>query len=117
MISREDLVEQSVFDFAQSAVFNERGYPMDKVEFRENFPYRLDEAFTINIVAAGFNFDYGGQQAECCSQLKRRLYTIYNFESPARLRRGGTTSPTSSSSRSTRTGSSRCATTASPTRR
>lgn len=79
MISREDLVEQSVFDFAQAAVFDERGYPMDKVEFRENFPYRLNDAFIKTIVAAGFNFDDGGQQAECGSDLKRRLYTIQFF--------------------------------------
>lgn len=77
MISREDLVEQSVTDFARNALFVERGYSSDHVELRESFPYTLEEAqFTKNIIATGFTFDDGGEQAELGSDLKVRLYTV-----------------------------------------
>jgi hypothetical protein len=79
VISREDIVEQSVFDFAKAALTG-YGYLPAHVEMRESFPYGLDDAqFTRTIIAAGFNFDDGGAQAELGSDLKRRLYTIEFF--------------------------------------
>lgn len=79
MISREDLVEQSVFDYARDAI-RERGYADDQVDVRQSFPYTLNDAqFTRTLVAAGFNFDDDGKQAEMGSDLKTRVYTIQFF--------------------------------------
>lgn len=78
MISREDMVTQSVQTFAQAQIFDVRNYPRDQVEFRESFPYGL-AALDKNLVAIGFNFDDSGEQAEMGSSLKKRLYTIEFF--------------------------------------
>jgi len=75
MISREDLITQSVQSFARNQVFDVRGYPQDKVEFIESFPYDLTQ-LDRNLIAMGFNFDDDGEQAELGSDLKRRIYTI-----------------------------------------
>lgn len=80
MISREDLVEQSVTNYARTALFTERSYPSTEVEMRESFPYELNEKqLTKNIVALGFNFDDEGHAAEMGSDLTERLYTIEFF--------------------------------------
>lgn len=80
IVSREDMVEQAVTDYARAAIFTERGYPSAQVEMLESFPYRLNEQqLTKNLIAAGFNFDDGGEQAELGSDLKRRVYTIQFF--------------------------------------
>lgn len=77
MISREDLIEQSVTDYARAAIFTEREYPADQVELLESFPFRFDEGqFLKNYIALGFNFDDGGVPAELGSDLIRRNYTI-----------------------------------------
>lgn len=76
MIGRDDLVQQSVFDYVKHAIFVVRGYPETQVEIRESFLYELEEPFTKNIICAGFDFDDEGKQAECGSDLKVRVYTI-----------------------------------------
>lgn len=77
MITREDLIQQSVFNFVNEQIFAVRGYPADQVDVRESFLYELnEERLTKNIVCAGFDFDDQGEQAELGSDLKRRLYTI-----------------------------------------
>lgn len=78
MISREDLVEQSVTDYARAAIFDDRGYPADQVEMVEDFPHNMTE-LTKNIIALGFNFDDQGTQAELGSDLKNRTYVIEFF--------------------------------------
>lgn len=75
MISREDLVTQSVQTFARTQIFDVRGYAPDKVEFVESFPYGLKQ-LDKNLVATGFNFDDDGEQAEMGSDLRRRVYTV-----------------------------------------
>lgn len=75
MISREDLVTQSVQTFANQQIFDVRHYDRAKVEFVESFPYGLKE-LDRNLIATGFNFDDDGEQAEMGSDLKRRIYTI-----------------------------------------
>lgn len=75
MISREDMVEQSVQDYVRNAIFVERAYPATQVEMIDGYPYGAT-TLTKNLIAAGFNFDDEGEQAEMGSDLKRRLYTI-----------------------------------------
>lgn len=77
-ITREDLVSQSVMDHAVAGIAA-RGYPSDQVAFLESFPYTVPGALTKNLVATGFDFDDGGEQAELGSGLKRRVYTIEFF--------------------------------------
>lgn len=81
MISREDLVEQSVTEWVRNAIFVDRGYSHDDVELRESFPYELTAGSSLpkNLIAAGFDFDDGGEQAELGSDLKVRTYTIEFF--------------------------------------
>lgn len=77
MISREDLVEQSATDYLRAAIFGERGYGEDQVEFLEAFSGELHEhTLSKNYIAIGFNFDDEGEQAELGTDLMRRLYTI-----------------------------------------
>lgn len=74
-VTREDLVSQSVMDHAVAGIAA-RGYPASQVAFLESFPYSMPGPLEKNLVAAGFDFDDGGEQAELGSALKRRLYTI-----------------------------------------
>jgi hypothetical protein len=81
MISREDLVEQSVQEYVKDKLFSApRNYSTDLVELLDAFPYdRFDGELDKNYVALGFNFDDDGRQAELGSDLKTRLYTIEFF--------------------------------------
>lgn len=80
MITREDMVEQSVQDYVRHALFQLRDYPESQVEILDSFPFgRFEGPLEKNYVAMGFNFDDGGEQAELGSDLKRRLYTIQFF--------------------------------------
>lgn len=78
MISREDLISQSVFDYMKDALVA-RGYGPDKVAIIESWQGQLSGELDKNYVAAGFNFDDQGEQAELGSDLKRRVYTIEIF--------------------------------------
>lgn len=78
MITREDLVSQSVMNFARTGMYA-RGYTPAVVEFIESFPYTREGPLTRNLIAAGFDFDDGGTQAELGSDLRIRLYTIEFF--------------------------------------
>jgi hypothetical protein len=78
MITREDLVSQSVMDHAVAGIAAQ-GYPPTQVAFLESFPYDVTGPLEKNLIAAGFDFDDGGEQAELGSALKRRLYTIEFF--------------------------------------
>lgn len=74
MISREELVTQSVEDYVRAAL-TARGYD-DKVDFSDEFPYTLEEPPTRPLIAAGFDFDDPGEQAEMGSDLTLRPYGI-----------------------------------------
>lgn len=75
MISREDMVTQSIQSWARKQVFTVRSYDPAAVEFVEAFPFTLREKLDKNLVATGFNFDDDGEQAEMGSDLRRRVYT------------------------------------------
>lgn len=77
-ITREDLISQSVMDHAVAGIAA-RGYPDSQVAFLESFPYTMTGQLEKNLIAAGFDFDDLGEQAELGTALKRRLYTIEFF--------------------------------------
>lgn len=81
MISREDMIEQSVTDYLRAALFEgPNAYPADQVEFLESFDLkRLRAGLDRNIVTVGFNFDDPGEQAELGSDLMRKTYTFEFF--------------------------------------
>lgn len=79
-LTREQYVTQSVEDYLREQLFNVRGYPEDQVEIKDSFTGEpKDTPLTKNWVAAGFNFDDGGRQAELGSTLVKRMYTIEFF--------------------------------------
>lgn len=75
MISREDLIAQSTWDYVE-AHLRDRGYPERRVAMVEAFPWSYDGELDRTLVAAGFDFDDQGEQAEMGSDLKVRVYTI-----------------------------------------
>lgn len=82
-ITREDFVTESVQAFLRAQLFDVHNYPKEQITIVESFdpkelgskPVPLD----TNYIAAGFNFDDEGRQAELGSNLKERLYTIEFF--------------------------------------
>jgi hypothetical protein len=75
MITREDLVVQSVTDYAKAQV-RAWGYDEDVWTWEERFDAAKMAKFDKTIIAAGFDFTDGGRQAECGSDLKERVYHI-----------------------------------------
>lgn len=78
MVTREDLVEQSVTTFVREALLT-RGYPADKVELVETFPAGNLEQLDHCLVALGYNLDDEGTQAELGSDLTVRVYRFEFF--------------------------------------
>lgn len=77
MVTREQLVEQSVEEWVKTQLFDVRGYPEPQIEVLDEFPFDTFEGpLEKNYLAAGFNFDDQGQQAELGSDLTKRMYTI-----------------------------------------
>jgi roadblock/LC7 domain-containing protein len=76
VITREDMVEQSVTDFVRAGI--QASDLSSKIEIREAFPTEDERAqpLTVTQVAAGFNFDDGGKLMELGSNLTERMYTI-----------------------------------------
>lgn len=80
MVTREQLIEQSVQTFVRKALFDDHGYPNSKIEIMESFPSsRFQGPLDKNYLAAGFNFDDPGQKIELGSKLTQRVYTIEWF--------------------------------------
>lgn len=77
MVTREDMVEQSVSDFAREKLTLLEYIP-NVCDLREAFPTPDERASEMEKtqVAVGFNFDDGGRQAEMGSNLIRRVYTM-----------------------------------------
>ncbi len=75
MLTREDLVMQSIQDFVKSGL-QATGYGAAQV--REEWPTDQERGtpLTATQVAAGYNFDDGGTRAELGSELIRRVYTV-----------------------------------------
>lgn len=80
MITREDMITQSAQDHLRVKL-TDRGYPVGSdVVLLDSFPYNtFSGPLDKNYVAAGFDFDDGGEQAELGSDLIRRQYTIEVF--------------------------------------
>lgn len=78
MVTREDLVEQSVTNFVRGALLD-RGYTADKVEIVETFPGHELEQLDHCLVALGYNLDDEGTQAELGSDLTTRVYRFEFF--------------------------------------
>lgn len=76
MITREDLIEQSVMNFVREGL-TDFNYIPRVADIREAFPSpgERDTAMTKTQVALGFNFDDGGRLAEMGSDLTEFLHT------------------------------------------
>jgi hypothetical protein len=77
MITRQDQIEQSAFDFVKAGL-EALNYSSTIVEVREAFPTPDERSteLTKTRVSMGFNFDNGGQNIELGSNLTQRLHTI-----------------------------------------
>jgi hypothetical protein len=77
VVTREQMVEQSVQDFVRDRL-TANGYDESKVHMRDAFPTAQERAseLTKTQLAVGFNFDDGGRKVELGSELTRRVYTI-----------------------------------------
>lgn len=77
MVTREDMIEQTVSDLAQ-AKLTQYSYIPNVVDLREAFPTSEERATEMakTQVAIGFNFDDGGIPAELGSDLCRYTHTI-----------------------------------------
>lgn len=81
-ITREQMVEESVRLLIVQAL-PARGYVQDTGDTTgwtmiDSFPSSLVKLDT-NLIAAGFDFDDGGKQFECGSNMKERKYTLEFF--------------------------------------
>jgi hypothetical protein len=76
MVTREDMVEQSVTDLVRAGI--EASDLSSKVHLRNAFPTEQERAQPLEItqLAVGFNFDDGGKLMELGSDLTERVYTI-----------------------------------------
>lgn len=72
MVTREDLVDQSVTKFVRAAL-TDRGYG-NITEIVESFNYEGREHLEKCIVALGYNLDSDGEAAELGSDLMTRTY-------------------------------------------
>lgn len=80
LIAREQLIEQSVQERLRTMLFGAEpigfAYNTTTVELLDAFDAKRFEGGEKNYVAAGFDFDDGGKQAECGSSLVQRAHTI-----------------------------------------
>jgi hypothetical protein len=76
VITREDMVEQSVTDFVRAGI--QASDLSSKIHLRDAFPSEQERAEPLEItqLAVGFNFDDGGRLMELGSDLTERQYTI-----------------------------------------
>lgn len=80
MVTREQLIQQSVQEYAKDRIFNVQGQPTSKIDVMDSFAdTEFEGPLTKNILTAGFNFDDQGTQGELGSDLTRRVYTIEWF--------------------------------------
>lgn len=76
MIDRESNIEESVTKYVRDGLAR-RGYD-GHYRIIDAFPHTQAKLET-NLIAVGFNYDDGGQQAECGSTLRNRTYTLEFF--------------------------------------
>lgn len=77
MIPREQMVEQSVMDYARDKL--QARYSIDDVEIVDSYENYVREGLSKTIVAVGFNFDDGGKQAELGSDLRTMEHVVEFF--------------------------------------
>lgn len=77
MVTREDLISQSIMDLLRAGL-TERGYAGD-VDIEEAHDYEPTDHLERTAILGGFDFDDPGEAAECGSDLIRRLYTVQFF--------------------------------------
>lgn len=78
-ITREQRVQASLISYLRTKLFDELGYPADRVKLVDAFEHSKfegDEPLDNNYLALGFNFDDGGRPAELGSTLITRTYTM-----------------------------------------
>jgi hypothetical protein len=76
-VSRYTKIEQSLQTYVKDQLFNVQGIGADQVAVEDAFEYeRFEAGLDKTYVAAGFNFDDGGEQAECGSSLRRYVHSI-----------------------------------------
>jgi hypothetical protein len=76
VIPREQMVEQSVMDFARTAIAARYGADVEVVD---SFEPHVREGLSKPIVAVGFNFDDGGAEAELGSSLRVMEHVVEFF--------------------------------------
>jgi hypothetical protein len=80
MVTREQMIEQSIQDYVRGKLFDVHSYPEAKIEVMDSFPTeRFEGPLTKSYVASGFNFDDKGRRIELGSNLTERVYTIEWF--------------------------------------
>lgn len=78
-LTRESYVTRSVEKYLHDRLTS-HGYTSDVIELLDSFPHEgIESPLKKTFIAAGFNFDDDGKQAELGSNLKRRVYTIEFF--------------------------------------
>jgi hypothetical protein len=77
MVTREDMIEQSVSDYVREELAA-RGYDDTLIQVREAFPTQDERSseLTVSQLAIGFNFDDGGTPMELGSNLTMFVHTI-----------------------------------------
>jgi hypothetical protein len=78
-ITREDKVQASLMAYLHVKLFDELGYPADRVKLVEAFEHSQfegDKELDANYISLGFNFDDGGTPMELGSPLLQRVYTM-----------------------------------------
>jgi hypothetical protein len=77
VIPREQKVEQSVLDYARGKL--SARYAAADVEIVDDYEPVVREGLSKTIVAAGFNFDDGGKEAELGSALREMEHVVEFF--------------------------------------
>lgn len=79
MITRQEIVTQSVTDYVRAQLVA-RGYPTNQWVLKESFDFTSPPDDLLKdrkqVIACGFDFDSGGEEAEMGSDLKNRVYNL-----------------------------------------
>lgn len=77
LVTREQKINESVQRYAEAQLVA-RGYPADKLQFIDDYPWGMAEPVAPGhaMIATGFDLDDEGRQAEMGSDLIERQYTI-----------------------------------------
>lgn len=78
MLTREDMLVQSVEDYLRANLFTDRDLPDAEVKLADAFDYKMfgSEPLDKEYVVLGFNFDDGGKRGEMGSDLMVRIHNL-----------------------------------------